>query len=54
MSEENNDFKHYDGYQLYLKAAGISSIDYDLNGGNNKNIAPIKIRYGQIIKLNEE
>ena len=48
-----NDFVNYDGYRLYLKAAGISSIDYNLNGGKNKNIIPLRIRYGQTITISD-
>ncbi len=41
------DYTGYNGYGIYLKAAGISSMDYDLNGGSNNEILPIEIRYGQ-------
>ena len=47
-------YEHYTGSGIYLKAAGISSVDYDLNGGNNTDIVPIEIRYGQDYQVTDE
>lgn len=47
-------YTDYTGAGIFLKAAGISSVDYDLNGGNNTDIVPIEIRYGQDYQVTDE
>ena len=44
----------YTGFSLYLKAAGVSSIDYDLNGGINNDIRSVVIKYGQDYVVTDE
>ena len=38
----------YNAGSIYLKAAGISKLEYDLNGGESDyNYMPVEIRYGE-------
>lgn len=41
-----DNYNQYTGSGVFLKAAGISTYEYDLLGGKNNNIVPITIRYG--------
>lgn len=49
-----NNYSNYSGYGIYLKAAGISSMDFDLDGGSNNDIIPIEIRYGKEYTVTDE
>ncbi len=41
-----NDYVDYTGTGLFLKAGGLSNLDYDLVEGENDDITPVVIRYG--------
>ena len=45
--EKFQDYNSYKGGAIYLKAAGISTYDYDLNGGVAEDVKPITVKYGQ-------
>lgn len=41
-------YVHYNDGSIYLKAAGVSELEYDLNGGQSKHeYLPVKIKYGE-------
>lgn len=41
-------YVHYNDGSIYLKAAGVSELEYDLNGGQSKHeYFPVKIKYGE-------
>ena len=48
------DYQNYTGYGIYLKAAGINTTDYELNGGENDSIVPVSIKYGQDYTIPDE
>ena len=48
------DFANNNGNIVYLKAAGINDLKYDLNGGENENIIGVTMRYGTIFTVTDE
>lgn len=49
-----DDFANNNGNIIYLKAAGINDLKYDLNGGENENIIGETMRYGTIFTVTDE
>ena len=47
-------FASINGNNVYLKAAGINDIDYNLNGGENTKILGVTMRYGTTITITDE
>jgi hypothetical protein len=43
---ENYDIKTKKGVKIYIKAAGVSSLEFELEGGTNAEIETIPIKYG--------
>lgn len=52
--EKFQDYTSYKGGAIYLKAAGISTYDYDLNGGTADDVKPITVKYGQDYTVEDE
>ena len=52
--EKFQDYTSYKGGAIYLKAAGISTYDYDLNGGTADDVKPITVKYGQDYIVEDE
>ncbi len=48
------DFVDFKVKSIYLKAAGINDLEYDLSGGVNDEIVGMSIRYGTIAKITDE
>ena len=48
------DFVDFKVKSIYLKAAGINNLEYDLSGGVNDEIVGMSIRYGTIAKITDE
>ena len=48
------DFINYKRESIYLKAAGINDLEYNLNGGENGKILGVSIRYGTIYTVTDE
>ena len=49
-----DDFANNNGNIIYLKAAGINDLKYDLNGGENDKIVGITMRYGTTFTVTDE
>lgn len=49
-----NDYVNFNGTRISLKAAGISTIDYDLEGGSNDNIEVVTIKYGVETQISDD
>lgn len=49
-----DDFANNNGNIVYLKAAGINDLKYDLNGGENENIIGVTMRYGTTFTVTDE
>ena len=49
-----DDFINYKGSSIYLKAAGINDLEYNLNGGENGKILGVSIRYDTIYTVTDE
>ena len=49
-----NDYINYSGTRISLKAAGVSTIDYDLLGGSNDSIDVVTVKYGVETQISDE
>ena len=47
-------FVGYKGAGIFLKAAGVSTIDYDLVGGSNDNIEVVTVKYGVETQISDD
>ena len=49
-----NDYVGFNGTSLYLKAGGLTDLDYDLVEGTNDDIIPVTIKYGVPFTVTDE